>query len=55
MSLFGVQINTQLNTLILNIRLFLANTKHHANFRTIYRSFAQSDPQITGLISIQIF
>jgi hypothetical protein len=52
MSLFGVEINAQINRLLLEIRLQLAKNKFVPNFRTIYRSIAKYDPQITGLISI---
>lgn len=44
MSFFGVELNSQVNRLILEIRLKLAQNKLSPNFRTIYRSFAKYDP-----------
>lgn len=55
MSFFGVELNSQLNRLYLEIRLKLSQNKFVPNFRTIYRSFAQRDPQISGLISSNNF
>lgn len=55
MSFFGVELNSQVNRLILEIRLKLSQNKVNPNFRTIYRSLAQQDPKATGLISPALF
>lgn len=55
MSFFGVELNSQVNRLILEIRLKLAQNKLSPNFRTIYRSFAKYDPETSGLISTNLF
>lgn len=55
MSLFGVELNHQINRLITEIRLQLNKQKFLPNVRTIYRSFAKYDPEISGLISTQNF
>lgn len=55
MSFFGVELNSQINKLILEIRLKLSQNKISPNFRTIYRSLAQHDPNITGLITSSLF
>lgn len=55
MSLFGVELNHQINRLITEIRLQLHKQKLIPNVRTIYRSFAKYDPEISGLISTTNF
>lgn len=55
MSFFGVELNSQINRLILEIRLKLSQNKVNPNFRTIYRSLAQHDAKATGLISPVLF
>ena len=55
MSFFGVELNAQLNRLYLEIRLKLSQNKLIPNFRTIYRSFAKIDPNITGVVSLTDF
>lgn len=50
MSFFGVELNAQVNRLLLEIRLKLLQNKFQPNFRTIYRSLAQCDPDITGIL-----
>jgi hypothetical protein len=55
MSFFGVELNSQVNRLILEIRLKLSQNKLNPNFRTIYRSFATHDKNATGLISPVLF
>jgi len=55
MSLFGVELNSQINRLITEIRLQLNKQKFIPNTRTIYRSFATYDSSITGEISPQHF
>lgn len=55
MSFFGVELNSQVNRLILEIRLKLSQNKVNPNFRTIYRSLAQQDPKATGFISPVLF
>jgi hypothetical protein len=52
MSFFGVELNAQINRLILEIRLKLSQNKFMPNVRTIYRSLAQYDPQVTGTIAL---
>jgi dynactin complex subunit len=37
------------------MRLKLSQNKLLPNFRTIYRSFAKHDPNITGVISPELF
>lgn len=53
MSFFGVELNSQVNKLLFEIRLQLSRNKHTPNLRTIYRSFAKYDHQISG--NIQTF
>lgn len=55
MSLFGVELNHQVNRLITEIRLQLNKHKFIPNVRTIYRSIAKYDPEITGVISTTHF
>mgnify|MGYP006995451128 CR=1 FL=1 len=43
MSLFGVELNAQVNKIILDIRLKLSQNKVLPNFRTIYRSLVKYD------------
>lgn len=50
MSFFGAELNTQVNKLIFEIRLNLARNKYTPNLRTIYRSCANYDRELTGLI-----
>lgn len=50
MSFFGAELNTQVNKLIFEIRLNLARNKYTPNVRTIYRSCANYDRELTGLI-----
>ncbi len=51
MSFFGIELNAQLNRLMFDIRLHLAKNRYMPNIRTLYKSFVQFDPQITGLVS----
>jgi hypothetical protein len=44
MSLFGVQINTQIDKLNLHVKLTLANNNHSPNIRTIRQQFLAFDP-----------
>ena len=54
MSFFGAELSTQANKLIFEIRLTLSRNKYAPNVRTIYRSCADYDQQVSGLIqSIQ--
>jgi hypothetical protein len=55
MSLFGVELNHQVNRLITEIRLQLNKNKFIPNVRTIYRSIAKYDPEISGVISTPNF
>ena len=55
MSLFGVELNHQVNRLITEIRLQLNKHKFIPNVRTIYRSIAKYDPEISGVISTNNF
>lgn len=55
MSLFGVELNHQVNRLITEIRLQLNKNKFIPNVRTIYRSIAKYDPEISGVISTNNF
>jgi hypothetical protein len=50
MSFFGVELNAQINKLVFEIRLQLSRNKHSPNVRTIYRSFAKYDQDISGFI-----
>lgn len=50
MSLFGVELNHQINRLIIEIKLQLNKQKFIPNVRTLYRSFAKYDPEITGIV-----
>ena len=43
MSFFGVELNSQNNRLMFEIRLNLSRNKFSPNFRTIYRSLCQYD------------
>ena len=55
MSLFGVELNQQVNKIITEMRLTLQKHKLLPNLRTIYRSFAQYDVEVTGLIPPHLF
>jgi hypothetical protein len=55
MSLFGVELNSQINRLITEVRLTLQKQKFIPNVRTLYRSFAQFDPEIRGEVTPQQF
>ena len=44
MSFFGVELNSQINKLIYQIKLTLGKNKYNPNFRTIYRSIVKYDP-----------
>jgi hypothetical protein len=55
MSLFGVELNHQTNRIITEIKLNLQKHKFVPNLRTLYRSFAQADPEISGLLSAKQF
>ena len=55
MSLFGVELNHQLNRITTEIRLNLQKHKFTPNLRTLYRSFAQGDPNISGLLPPTLF
>ena len=50
MSFFGVELNSQVNKLIFEQRLQLSRNKYAPNIRTIYRSLANFDPEISGTI-----
>ena len=50
MSFFGSELNAQINKLVFEIRLQLSRNKKTPNVRTIYRSFAKYDSNISGLI-----
>lgn len=52
MSFFGVELNSQVNKLIYQIKLTLAKNKYNPNFRTIYRSFIKYDPQQSGYVRL---
>ena len=51
MSFFGVETNAQLNRLLYEIRLTIAKNQYLPNIRTIYRSCAQRDPELSGWLS----
>ena len=51
MSFFGVELNAQINRLMFEIRIHLSRNKFIPNFRTIYRSLVEFDPEISGTIS----
>lgn len=51
MSLFGVELNSQINKIVHTIKLTLAKNKFMPNFRTIYRSLIGYDQGQSGLIS----
>lgn len=55
MSFFGVEINSLLNRLLLDIKLYLRQHKFSPNFRTIYRAFVQQDPEIKGVVNLNQF
>ena len=55
MSFFGVELNAQVNKQVFEIRLQLSRNKHSPNVRTIYRAFANYDPEISGFIQLQRF
>lgn len=55
MSFFGAELNAQLNRLYFEIILKLSQNKFMPNFRTIYRSLAQYDQNISGIIDIVRF
>ena len=50
MSFFGVELNVQVNRLIFDMRLHLSRNKYAPNLRTIYRSFVEFDPEVSGRI-----
>ena len=55
MSLFGVELNHQMNKIITEMRLTLQKHKLFPNLRTIYRSCAQIDTEVCGLIQPHLF
>lgn len=55
MSLFGVELNYQTNRIITEIRLNFQKHKFVPNLRTLYRSFAQADPEISGQLTAKQF
>jgi hypothetical protein len=55
MSFFGVELNSQVNKLMFEIRLQLSRNKYSPNMRTIYRSFASYDQEIRGEIQSHSF
>ena len=55
MSLFGVELNHQINRIITEMRLTLQKHKLLPNLRTIYRSFAQYDIEVSGFIPPPLF
>lgn len=55
MSLFGVEINHQVNRLLVEAKQTLAKFKLFPNCRTLYRSFAQYDSNITGFVTPKQF
>ena len=50
MSFYGVELNSQVNKLLFEIRLQLSRNKYTPNFRTIYRSLADYDRDLSGKI-----
>jgi hypothetical protein len=55
MSFFGVELNAQVNKLNLQIRLNLSRNRHAPNFRTLYKSFYDSDKDLTGFVTTDQF
>lgn len=55
MSLFGVELNQQTDKIITEIRLNLQKQKFIPNLRTIYRSLAQFDQNISGVLPPHLF
>ena len=55
MSLFGVELNHQSNRIITEMRLTLQKHKLLPNLRTIYRSFAHFDVEVSGMIPPPLF
>lgn len=55
MSLFGVELNQQVDKIITETRLNLQKQKFIPNFRTIYRSLAQFDQNISGVLPPHLF
>ena len=55
MAFFGVELNAQANRLYGQIKLTLNKNNYLPNFRTIYRSMANFDPEQTGYISVNNF
>ena len=55
MSLYGVELNHQIDRLITEIRLQLHKHKLLPNVRTIYRSFAKYDHEVSGIIRTDHF
>jgi hypothetical protein len=55
MSFFGVELNSQVNKLLFEIRLQLSRNKYTPNLRTIYRSFVKYDGQVSGNIQTYNF
>ena len=55
MSLFGVEVNHQVNRIITETRLTLQKQKFIPNLRTLYRSFAQADQNISGVLPPNLF
>lgn len=53
MSFFGVELNAQINKLVGQIKLSLNKNKYYPNFRTMYRSFVNYDPEQTGVVTIE--
>jgi len=53
--MFGVELNAQMNRLLVEIKITLQKQKLLPNLRTIYRSFAKYDPQITGTVTLPQF
>lgn len=55
MSLFGVELNAQINKLLLEAKLQMSKHKFLPNLRTLYRSFASFDQEVQGKINITNF
>ena len=50
MSFFGVELSSQINRMMFEIRLSLSRNKFYPNFRSIYRAFSEYDPELSGFI-----
>lgn len=55
MSFFGVELNSQINKLNLQIRLNLSRNRHTPNLRTLYKSLYGLDKGATGVLHIEDF